>query len=531
MEKKVFNYLRFKPSQSADKGLISELAKCPFDYIFTPTTSQEEVFNKFKYISDDLETGKNACMIVLGSSNSGKRYSLFGEFPAYTGIIIRIVEDLLHSEYANQYKIFFKITDIHGNFLIHSKTNTDNRIHIKVESSMIDIIQVVQNEKISEQTIVYKLILSNTSRNHESELTIIQMSDSFDNLKAFISFMYGYKIIINQLSNLIFSSTDIITKVSVLFTCKEEKKDVKKLISGFSLKDISDCKCEESTETLGNESENLKNRIVELENKLKTTNSKLFDAEKRAHEYYECYHKTLLLINKDSTQNAFLNSQNESLIRQIRKETSILQALESKFQALFETCTKSHESTYIEFDNCIDSLVKSESSLELNVTDTLNLGITQVKLSLIPDPQISPYSEELKQALEGNSELTKDIQILQLKNQLIEASVLNANLSRMVRSFDWKMAMIKHRYEMKRLITKQQQERIKSLEEMLEYLSNSFYRLKNNIPENDFGIEKLFEKHCFRAINDSQQLVSEYKKSMQTMEMKVSECYRKESKN
>lgn len=208
-----------------------------------------------------------------------------------------------------------------------------------------------------------------------------------------------------------------------------------------------------------------------------------------------------------------------------------MQALESKFQALFETCTKSHESTYIEFDNCIDSLVKSESSLELNVTDTLNLGITQVKLSLIPDPQISPYSEELKQALEGNSELTKDIQILQLKNQLIEASVLNANLSRMVRSFDWKMAMIKHRYEMKRLITKQQQERIKSLEEMLEYLSNSFYRLKNNIPENDFGIEKLFEKHCFRAINDSQQLVSEYKKSMQTMEMKVSECYRKESKN
>ena len=72
MEKKHFLYLRFRPNENPDKGLISEISSCPLDYIFTPTASQEEIYTKFKYISDDIKQNKNACIIVVGDINSIK---------------------------------------------------------------------------------------------------------------------------------------------------------------------------------------------------------------------------------------------------------------------------------------------------------------------------------------------------------------------------------------------------------------------------------------------------------------------------
>ena len=309
------------------------------------------------------------------------------------------------------------------------------------------------------------------------------------------------------------------------------KKKLKKIKGIFELKKTNQVnelieKIEQITET-----EILKQRIKILEQKVQQISEKLLETEKKAHEYYECYHKTLLLINKDSAQNVFLNSQNESLTRQIRKETSILKTLESKYQSMFDICSRSHESTYIEFDSYSDPIEKIDKPIELNATDTLNLGISQVKLSLIPDPlMFSPYSQEMKQALEGNSELNKEIQILQLKNQLIEASVINANFSRMLSSFDWKIGMIKHRYEMKRLLCKQQQERIKSLEEMLEYLHISFQSLKKSTNNNENKeIDKLFERYCYKSIVDSQRLVAEYKRTIQNIEIKVTESHKKEA--
>ncbi|OMJ74627.1 hypothetical protein SteCoe_26408 [Stentor coeruleus] len=535
MEKKFFIYLRFKPTENPEKRLITEIAQCPLDYIFTPTASQEEVHTKFKYIADDLVVGKNACIIIIGSPNSGKRYSVFGKFPAENGIITRVTEELLQHDINNHYKLFFAVSDINGAPLIFPKKQSNTQVQLRFESNLLEISHELASRSIAENAVIYKLVVRDIQSTKESSLTVIQLSDAPSNLIAFGNLIKDSSIEtanMSKISKILFRSTENVGKVAVMFTCKEEKKDLEKVKQVFLDKPFLETQSDEITENcLDSESDQYKKRISILEMELQQTKEKLAEAEKKAHEYYECYHKTLLLINKDSAQNVFLNSQNESLIRQIRKETNILQSLEAKYQGLIDTCTKSHESTHIEFDSLVDSMLKSENSMDMNATDTLNLGISQVKLTLQPDPlMFSPYSTEIKQALEGNSELSKEIQLLQLKNQLIEASVINANMSRMLSSFDWKFAMIKHRYEMKRLLSKQQQERIKSLEEMLEYLHNSFEALKRaNLGTRDNEIDKLFDKYCYKAIVDSQRQAAEYKKSIQNIEQKVSESHRRES--
>lgn len=523
MEKKQFAYLRFKPIENPDKRLISEVLSCPFDYIFTPTASQEEVYTKFKPVSDDLKLGKNSCIVVAGEKNSGRKYSIFGKALTQNGIISKIAEEVLQVTMENTYELYFAECDIKET----SASGRNTRSRVRFESNLSEIIEKLIGKKSN--AAVYKLIFCNCKTGKESQLTVILLPDSQKYMQGISSYIEGNRV--NPISVLLESFAPFSNKLFFLFTCREEKQALHKIKEVFFSKTSAlDSQTTENTEkTPLNELDQLRDQNTQLQEKIKELTENLFNAEKKAYEYYECYHKTLLLINKDSAQNVFLNSQNEGLIRQIRKETNILQGLESKYQSLFEACTRSHESTHIEFDTCLDSLLTSENP-ELNATDTLNIGINQIKLSLMPDPMMfSPYSSEIKKALEGNTELNKEIQILQLKNQLIEASVINANLSRMLSSFDWKLAMVKYRYEMKRLLAKQQHDRIKSLEDILEHLNISSQYLKNIANSDRKQIEKLFDKYCYKAITDSQRIVSEYKRIIQNVEVKVTESHRKEA--
>ena len=519
-----FNFfLRFKPCENPEKGMISEVTKWPLDYIFTPTASQEEVFTKFKYISEEMIKGKNSFLISIGGQNSGRRYSIFGKLPTHNGIITRVTDEILQAD--NDFKVILTVTDINGKSLISPRVSPENQRIMRFETNLMEISQGINDEAFNTDFVLYKLMIKNTKTEKQACLNIVQLNDSKSNLEAMYQLVRKTNESETKMLKMLKSLINDSKKVSVLITCNEYKTQTQKLRQIFYNETNEIIK-----EKPESEIDQLNGKVKGLENEVKALKEALKESDRRCHEYYESYHRTLLLINKDSAQNVFLNSQNESLIRQIRKETNLLQALEAKYQSLIDNCAKSHESTHIEFDSCLDSFIKSDTSMELNVTDTLNLGISQVKLALGPDPAInSPYSSELKLALEGNSELNKEVQILQLKNQLIEASVINANLSRMLSSFDWKFSMLKHRYEMKRLLSKQQQERIKSLEEMLEYLHESFQHLKNQETMECRDIDKLFDKYCYKAIVDSQRLVAESKKNMQDIEKKATEAYRRES--
>lgn len=524
MDRKFFKYLRFRPSENPDKGLISEASKWPLDYIFTPNASQEELYTKFKYLTDDMHRNKNGCLIVIGNYESGRRYSIFGRFPTHNGIITKITEEVIQAE--DEYKIILTVTDINGRSLIPPKKTAENKQINRFETNLLEISQGITAEAFNIEYILFKLMIKETASGKENFVNIVQLDNSEENLQALHHLIHNtsYHNSQSKLFTTLQSITSLSEKVSILLTCKESKQDSAKLKQIFF--PLESKSVQEPTK----EAELLNNKIKDLEEEVKRLKLALSESERRCHEYYESYHRTLLLINKDTAQNVFLNSQNESLIRQIRKETSLVQALEAKYQNLIDTCAKSHESTHIEFDSCLDSFIKSDSSVELNATDTLNLGISQVRLALEPDTFInSPYSSELRQALEGNSELNKEVKILQLKNQLIEASVINANMSRMLSSFDWKFSMLKHRYDMKRLLTKQQQERIKSLEEMIEFLHESFENLKRGPSTAGKDLDKLFEKYCYKAIVDSQRLVAESKKNMQDVEKKATEAYKRES--
>jgi kinesin family protein 5 len=62
----------------------------------------------------------------------------------------------------------------------------------------------------------------------------------------------------------------------------------------------------------------LSKKLADLEQKLIRSREKQLKSEQKAHEYYECYHKTLHLINKDSLDNGLLRRQNEILNSQVR---------------------------------------------------------------------------------------------------------------------------------------------------------------------------------------------------------------------
>ncbi|CAG9328770.1 unnamed protein product [Blepharisma stoltei] len=222
-------------------------------------------------------------------------------------------------------------------------------------------------------------------------------------------------------------------------------------------------------------------KISELEKKLAKSKEKQLKAEQKAHEYYEHYHKSMLLINKDAEESRLLKQQNEHATLQINKLAHALQDLDQRYKAFIENSKNMKESTCIEFDEISESsLVKDASSIVTDETlGDINITTITKYISIDQEKLLSQnhYTSEIKSAIEENAELSKDFAIFQLKNQVVQASMINSNMTRSIYSLEWKLELIKHKYEVKRNLCKHQQEQIKALEEMIDYLHDSFLHI------------------------------------------------------
>ncbi|CAG9335345.1 unnamed protein product [Blepharisma stoltei] len=245
-----------------------------------------------------------------------------------------------------------------------------------------------------------------------------------------------------------------------------------------------------------NEYKILAEKNQELENKLASSRTKQLQSEQRANEYYENYHKTLMMINKDSTENAVLKRENEGLSVQTKRLISSLQDLDKRFKEFVDNVSNPKETTCLEFDDRSEMVsrldvpvITEHDEVEGDKSETYDLGISKISIPIDPNGlyQASPYAKGLKQVLENNSELNKDITIFQLRNQVIHSAIINANMSRTLYSLDWKMNLANHKYMIKRFMCKKQHEQIKTLESMIEFLQNSYKKVvklyENKEPE------------------------------------------------
>ena len=230
------------------------------------------------------------------------------------------------------------------------------------------------------------------------------------------------------------------------------------------------------------ENKKLTEKVTQLEAKLQSSKNKQLQAEKKAFESYEAYQKSMLIINKDSAENSKLKKQNEKLLSQVNKLNQLYDDLNTSYKQLLSDLEARKDSTCVEFNDKSESYigegdVRIVTDQDEAEQDSLNLSMSKQFIGFdsesILDPK-SPYANELKKVLADNTSLSKEFTIFQLKNLIIQAGIVNSNMSRALHASEWKLSIVKHKYEMKRVLALHQAEKIKALESMVDYLHDSY---------------------------------------------------------
>lgn len=181
-------------------------------------------------------------------------------------------------------------------------------------------------------------------------------------------------------------------------------------------------------------------KIDDLEAKLAKATKKQLKAEQKSHEYYENYHRSMLLINKGSEESKLLKQQNEHSMTQINKLSHALFELDQRYKNFIATTKDPKESTFAEFDEISEtSIIRDINTTEPDeLNSEISIQIVNKNMSIDATNLLftNNYTDSLKKAIEENTELSKEIAIFQLKNQIIEASVINSNMTRSIYSLE-----------------------------------------------------------------------------------------------
>lgn len=223
----------------------------------------------------------------------------------------------------------------------------------------------------------------------------------------------------------------------------------------------------------------LNTKIQELESKLSNSKKKQLSLEQKSHELYQSYSTSINLIHKDSTEIAMLRSRNENLQKQVNKLTKLLEESEKRHKSALYELKGFRENTLVEFKQETES---GNSRADIQVLtqhpeETLSFRLNSLFLSCEPDQVATPYSELLKKALEDPGFISKEYFIYILKQQILQAAVVNNELSSTLEGLNWKISLLKHKYCIKRELCVYQQDHIRKLEEIIDHLHNSYTRI------------------------------------------------------
>jgi hypothetical protein len=221
-----------------------------------------------------------------------------------------------------------------------------------------------------------------------------------------------------------------------------------------------------------------KSKILELEERLVEAKKKQLALEQKSHEIYQSYSTSINLIHKDSTEIAILRSRAETLQNHVNKLSKLLEESEKRHKIALQDFKGFRENTIIEFKLETDSARGDIPVMTLNNgEETRNLSFSSLFVSCDPTTVASPYSDQLRKALEDPSFMSKDFVIYILKQQILQAAVNNNELTSSISSLHWKISLLKHKYCIKRDLCQNQQEHIRKLEEIIDHLHNSYTRI------------------------------------------------------
>ncbi|OMJ87660.1 hypothetical protein SteCoe_10586 [Stentor coeruleus] len=262
--------------------------------------------------------------------------------------------------------------------------------------------------------------------------------------------------------------------------CKDHETEIERL--------------KEQVNSLKSDKEFLQSKIEELEGKLLASKNKQLGLEQRAHEYYHYYSSSINVIHKDATEISVLRSKNEHMQKQLQKMISALEAVEAKHKRELEEFKNFKENTILEFkeDPETGNYRSDIPVITMQPDETKTLSFSSFMVSCDPTSIISPYSENLKKALEDPNFFNKEYTIYILKQQILQAAVANSELTSSLSNMHWKLSLLKHKYNMKRELCTYQQEHIKKLEEIVDHLHESYSKIVN-----------LTEKIEFKTINNA----------------------------
>ena len=190
-------------------------------------------------------------------------------------------------------------------------------------------------------------------------------------------------------------------------------------------------KLQETISSLRSDKEHLEERVLELEAKINSSSSKQLLLEQKSQEYCNSYFKSVNLVNKDATENHILKMQNASLQKQLKKLMASSEASEKRYKADLEEFKNFKESTILEFreDPENENYRSDVPVLTQQAEETKTISLSSFFISCDPSAIISPYSENLKKALEDPGFLNKDFTIYLLRQQLLQAAVANSELT------------------------------------------------------------------------------------------------------
>jgi hypothetical protein len=168
--------------------------------------------------------------------------------------------------------------------------------------------------------------------------------------------------------------------------------------------------------------------------------------------------------------NDLLKKQVESLENQVRTLTRNLDFIDERFKRFVEDIESGQPATLLEFSDMASDITCLDAEQQGLDVSRIPEIIREIPLDGEVLAKAQLYTETMLAALERNSGLSGQLEAYQLRNQVIQAGLINANLMRVSHSLKWKNSLLSHKYNMKKLLSEHQKKRIFQLETMLDTL-------------------------------------------------------------
>ena len=195
-----------------DKSKEKNIYSFNFDYIFTPNSTQQDIYdNCAKKSVENFLLGYNSAIIIHGQNNSGKSYTMTGKIEDNNlkGIIPRVVKDVFEfiSDSENlEFIVRVSIVDIYKDKIKDLLANSDININLGEEFSQDKInFEGINEKSVINENEVLKILEKGINNKDKLDYNI-NLSGKFSKS----NFIFILKLVQNNKKEEIFTKSELI---------------------------------------------------------------------------------------------------------------------------------------------------------------------------------------------------------------------------------------------------------------------------------------------------------------------------------